>query len=129
MLLGIILRRHKVIPSGLAAEIIYFCQTMTLSKETILSIQNFFHNKPVLKAYLFGSYSRGDANEESDIDILVELDYFQHIGFEFVGMALDLEELLKKKVDFISAKMIKEGSKDNVNRDKILIYKKYSSTN
>jgi len=42
---------------------------MKLQQEYIDRIKNFFNNKPVLKAYLFGSYSRGDADENSDIDI------------------------------------------------------------
>lgn len=43
-------------------------------------------DKPVLRAFLFGSMSRGDAGPDSDIDILVELDYNLHIGLGFVDM-------------------------------------------
>ena len=47
-------------------------------------ISDYFQNKPVLKAYLFGSYVRGEASEQSDIDILIELDYFiQIFGYLF----------------------------------------------
>ena len=49
---------------------------------------------------LFGSYARGYANEESDIDLVVE---FEHpIGFEFVELAEELEALLGKKVDILT---------------------------
>ena len=48
----------------------------------------------VLKAYLFGSYVTDSANENSDVDVLVELDYSQRIGFQFVQMKLDLEKSL-----------------------------------
>ena len=48
---------------------------MTLEQNTITQIQNFFHDKPVKKAYLFGSFARNEADEQSDIDILVELDH------------------------------------------------------
>ncbi|GBD90997.1 nucleotidyltransferase domain protein [bacterium BMS3Abin04] len=67
---------------------------MKLSKEHIDNIKRFFNNKPVLKAYLFGSYSRGDADENSDVDILVGLGYSKQIGLEFIQMQLDLQELL-----------------------------------
>jgi predicted nucleotidyltransferase len=57
-------------------------------KESIkkyLELLQLYHIK-VIDAYLFGSYSRGDADENSDIDILVELDYSKLIGLEFVQM-------------------------------------------
>ena len=44
-----------------------------MSDANIAIIRNYFKDKPVLKAYLFGSYARGDADLESDIDILVDL--------------------------------------------------------
>lgn len=50
--------------------------TMQLSKQHIGQIQQYFKTKPVLKAYLFGSFVRRDG----DIDLLVELDYSQRIG-------------------------------------------------
>ena len=48
---------------------------MRISNGNIEIIQNYFKDKPVLKAYLFGSFARGGANSKSDFDILVELDY------------------------------------------------------
>lgn len=54
---------------------------MDLDNSKIESIKNYFKSRPVFKAYLFGSYVRGNANNESDIDILVDLaDYSQKIG-------------------------------------------------
>lgn len=70
---------------------------MKLSKKHIRQIQDYFKTQPVLKAYLFGSYVRGEATEESDVDLLVELDYTQRIGLHFVQMIFDLEDLLQKK--------------------------------
>lgn len=54
---------------------------------------------------VFGSYSRGEQNEESDIDILVDFD--KPIGIEFIDLAGELEILLKHKVDLVSLKGIK----------------------
>ncbi|MFN5773830.1 nucleotidyltransferase family protein, partial [Flavobacterium sp.] len=55
---------------------------MSLNSNQINIIQNFFSKQPVLKAYLFGSYSKDLENDSSDIDLLVELDYSQPIGLE-----------------------------------------------
>ena len=86
------------------------------------TIQTYFKDKPVLKAYLFGSHARNEATAESDIDILVDLDYSQHIGWEFVGMKLDLEELLQTKVDLISSYGLSKFMKPYIDNDKKVIY-------
>jgi predicted nucleotidyltransferase len=71
---------------------------MDLKEKDIQIIKDYFTGKPVLKAYLFGSYSRNQADSDSDVDILVDLDYSQHIGLGFVQMKFDLEQKLQKPV-------------------------------
>ena len=87
-------------------------------------IEDYFRNRPVLRAYLFGSEAREESEENSDIDILVELDYSRPIGLEFVKMQLDLEKLLNKKVDLLSSKGISRYIQPFIDQDKILIYEK-----
>ena len=67
---------------------------MALDDIKIESIKDYFKTQPVLKAYLFGSYVRGMADKKSDIDILVDLDYSQKTGLQFIQMKLNLEKLL-----------------------------------
>ncbi|MGB0429960.1 MAG: nucleotidyltransferase family protein [Bacteroidia bacterium] len=97
---------------------------MRLSQNQIEKIKTYLIDKPVVKAYLFGSYSRSSAQKDSDVDILLELDYSQKIGLFFVKMKLDLEELLHKNVDLISTKGISEYVKPFVEKDKKLIYER-----
>lgn len=97
---------------------------MKLSTEDINSIRDYFRDKPVLKAFLFGSFSRDEADNDSDIDILVELDYSKHIGLGFVIMKLDLEEKLHKKVDLVSSNAISKHILPFINIDKKLIYER-----
>ncbi|WP_368077626.1 nucleotidyltransferase domain-containing protein [Mucilaginibacter sp. L3T2-6] len=47
----------------------------SLSSNDIQIVKDYFSGQPVLKAYLSGSYSRDEADTNSDIDILVDLDY------------------------------------------------------
>lgn len=54
---------------------------------------------------IFGSYSRGQQHEKSDIDILV--DFNRPIGVEFIDLADELEFILKNKVDLVSKRGIK----------------------
>lgn len=68
--------------------------------------KNDFHTKyHISELAIFGSYSRGENTENSDIDIL--FDYDKQIGWEFLRFATELEDLLKLKVDLVSKKGIK----------------------
>lgn len=95
---------------------------MTLQQRQIELIQDYFKAQPVLKAYLFGSYVRGEATAESDIDILVDLDYSQNIGLEFIQMQIDLQNLLAKKVDLVSARGLSKYVQPIIDTEKRLIY-------
>lgn len=97
---------------------------MHLSSSKIESLKNYFKTKPVLKAYLFGSQVRGSANFCSDVDILVDLDYTQKIGLEFIQMKLDLEKLLESEVDLVSSNGLSKYIKPIVDAEKLLIYEK-----
>lgn len=97
---------------------------MNLSIEEIKTIREYFQDKPVLKAFLFGSFSREEALDNSDIDILVELDYSKHIGLGFVDMKFDLEDKLNKKVDLISSNAVSKHILPFINNDKKLIYER-----
>ena len=54
---------------------------------------------------IFGSYALNQQNEKSDIDILVEFE--RPVGMEFIDLAIELEAILKTKVDLVSKNGIK----------------------
>jgi predicted nucleotidyltransferase len=95
-----------------------------LSKVDIQFLKSFFSKKPVKKAYLFGSYSRGAADQHSDVDILVELDYTQHIGLGFIKMKYEIEDALNKRVDLISEQSLSKHIRPFIAEDKQLIYER-----
>lgn len=95
---------------------------MNLDNTKLEEIKKYFRTRPVLRAYLFGSYARGQADNQSDIDILVDLDYTQKIGLGFVQMQIDLEEILKTKVDLVSSNSLSKYIKPLVDNEKELIY-------
>ena len=97
---------------------------MQLGKSQLLKISTYFKTKPVLKAYLFGSYVRNEAEKDSDVDLLVELDYSQRLGLQFVQMKFDLEQLLGKKVDLVSSNAVSKYIKPLIDSEKKLIYAK-----
>lgn len=89
-------------------------------------IRRYFKDKPVLKAWLFGSCSRGEDTPESDIDILVDYDNSQGVVslLKMGGMLMDLSELLGRRVDLVDIRGLKAFARPSVDNDKILIYER-----
>ena len=88
------------------------------------TISSYFATQPVQKAWLFGSYARGEEREDSDIDLLVELDEKQRIGLKFFGMYVDLKEMLGREVDLVADGCLLPYAEETANRDKVLIYER-----
>ena len=87
-------------------------------------LRKYFSTQPVLKAWLFGSFSRGEETQDSDVDIIVSLDKSKPIGLKFFGMWSDLEELLGRKVDLVSEGPLLPFAKESAERDKFLVYER-----
>lgn len=92
----------------------------------IRQIADYFTTQPVVKAWLFGSFSRGEEKDKSDVDILVALDYDQPVGLRFFGMYEDLKEMLGRNVDLVSDRSLAPFARESVDHDKILIYERAS---
>ena len=92
--------------------------------EIAKTIADYFATQPVTKAWLFGSYARGDQREDSDVDLLVTLDHSTPVGIKYFGMWSDLEELLGRNVDLITEGSLIPAANESANRDKILIYER-----
>ena len=82
-------------------------------------IAEYFKTQPVVKAWLFGSFARGEETPLSDVDILVVLDHSQPIGLKFFGMWNDLEQLLDRPVDFVEEGTLADFAHESFERDKV----------
>jgi len=83
-------------------------------------------NKPRLAAKyhltsigLFGSFTRDDFHDDSDIDIIIEYD--QPMGIEFIDLAIELELLLKRPVDLVTRKGIKPKYFKEIQKDLVYV--------
>lgn len=96
-----------------------------MSESVINTLRAYLSSQPVSKAWIFGSYSRGEETPDSDIDLLVTFDSNARISLmKLSGMSLELEELLGREVDIVPDGSLRPYAKSSVNRDKILIYER-----
>ena len=96
-----------------------------MDAEMIKTIQDYFKTQPVLKAWLFGSYARGEETPDSDVDILVVFDDTQSIGLMKMGsMYVHLKKMLKREVDLVENGTLLPFAVESAERDKILIYER-----
>ena len=77
-------------------------------------------NHPVKRASLFGSYVRGDNTDDSDVDILVELEKGNSL-LDLVRLERTLSGHLQKKVDLVTYKSISPHVKDYILQDTLKI--------
>ena len=81
---------------------------------------------PILQQYgvkrvgLFGSCVRGEMREDSDIDILVEIEKDISL-LDFVGLKLEIEEALGKKVDLVEYNTIKPLLRERILNEQVTI--------
>lgn len=82
-------------------------------------IAQFCQRWKVQEFYLFGSVLRDDFRPDSDIDVMVQFAPDARWGLEIVDMKQDLEEIFRRKVDFLTKKSIEE-SENWIRRKEIL---------
>ena len=76
-------------------------------------ILNALKRNDVKRASLFGSIVRGELTDESDIDILVEFRGRKSL-LDLVGLKLELEEMLERKVDVLTYNSLHPLLKDRI---------------
>ena len=74
----------------------------------------------IKRAGMFGSFARGEATPESDVDILVELDAEASL-LDFIGVKLDLEDVLGRRVDIVEYAAVKPRLRDRILREEVPI--------
>ena len=99
-----------------------------MNTKIVENIQKYLRTQPVEKAWLFGSYSRGEETSESDVDILVQYDRKNYrVGlFTIVSIKQQLQELLGCEVDLVEDGSLLPFAVESANRDKVLIYERNS---
>ena len=108
-----------------AEEKIAYKTTPQLGKEKIIEIIRDFFSKDgrVAKAWIFGSFARGDNNTKSDIDLMVT--YSNKASgtlLDYADLVFYLEKLINRKIDLVEEGYVKPFAIKNIEKDKIQIY-------
>ena len=95
-------------------------------KQTIINkLQVFFPAYPIEKAWVFGSYARGEESRRSDIDIMVRFERNATITLiDYARIMNDLSDFLHKKVDLVQEGTLYNFAKESVEQEKILVYER-----
>lgn len=89
------------------------------------TLANYFKTQPVLKAWLFGSFARGEEREDSDVDLLILFDHSSPIGlFSYARMHRELEERLGRKVDLVEEGTLRPAAAAEATKDMKMIYER-----
>ena len=97
---------------------------MTTQEMTQL-LADYFKTQPVLKVWLFGSFSRGEEREDSDVDLLILPYKSQHFSlFTLSAMYEDLRNLIGRDVDLITDGGLMLFARESADHDKKLIYER-----
>ena len=98
------------------------------------TIAEYFKTQPVLKAWLFGSFARGEETPDSDVDILVEFDHSTAIGLlayarmwrelKDRNLGDQLKEKLGRDVDLVEDGTMRPLIAEDANYDRQLIYER-----
>jgi len=96
-----------------------------MTNEMVNKFQNFFPAYPVERAWIFGSYARGEQTRKSDVDVMVRFTQDADISlFDYIKIMLDLEKTLNKKVDFVEEGQLRRWAQESAEKEKILVYER-----
>lgn len=95
-----------------------------MNTNLIDKLKKYLPSVPIRRAWLFGSFSRGEEDMDSDVDLLVEFMPHSKIGMSYFRMLNDLEDLCHRKVDLVESDMLDPHVAQFVDNDKILIYER-----
>lgn len=94
------------------------CYTIDEIKEKTVPIAE---KHGVSRMCLFGSYARGEANDDSDVDIYVDKGKMTSL-IKYMSFVYELEEILSCHVDVVTTGIKDRAFLDNIEKEGILLY-------
>ncbi len=98
---------------------------MPLTENILSKLKNLFSTQPVEKAWLFGSFARGEETESSDVDIMVTYSPGIRLGlFGITQLKLSIEDIVGRNVDLVESGKLFPRVQKEVESQKIVIYER-----
>ena len=92
---------------------------------TFSIIQQTLKKQPVIRAWVFGSWSRMEERFDSDIDLLVEFDETQNVSLlDYTRYMLELQDNTGKKIDYVENGYLLSFAQESANKEKYIIYER-----
>lgn len=109
---------------GVSEELSTYLKRLSRSRVEMFSlVQDYLAGTQITKAWVFGSFSRGEEKPDSDLDLLIDYDRSSQISLlDLIRYKIDLEKLIHREVDLIEEKSLKPFAVPSAERDKYLIY-------
>lgn len=111
---------------GVAEELSSCLSSMDAGRTKMFSrVQQYFAQAPIARAWVFGSFARGEETETSDLDLLVDyLPESQVSLLDIIRQRLDLEKIVGRAVDLVENGNLRPFAAASAERDKYLIYER-----
>ncbi len=98
-----------------------------MDANVIQRVREYLSTQPVLKAWVFGSFSRDEQTPTSDVDIIVVFDEKAEVSLiGYVRIQYELETIFGRKVDLVEEGSLLPFAVESANRDRKLIYERAS---
>ncbi len=95
-----------------------------MNTSLLKEIRTYLSSMPIDKAWIFGSFARGEETDSSDLDILVQFSKGIKLGFKYFHYINDLETISNRKIDLVEVSTLDPYVMPYVNHDKVLIYER-----
>ena len=98
-----------------------------MDANVIQKVREYLSTQPVLQAWVFGSFSRGEQTPSSDVDIIVVFDEKAEVSLiGYIRIQYELENIFGRKVDLVEDGSLLPFAVESANRDRKLIYERAS---
>jgi predicted nucleotidyltransferase len=113
----------KVVRDSLASRRPSGAPTLAGALSALRQREDELRGRHVTHLWIFGSVARGEERDDSDVDILVELDPEAKVSLtSFARLQLDLSEFLGRRVDLATWKSLREHVVNDVKRDAVMVF-------
>ena len=93
--------------------------------EMMAKVQKYLSSVPVARAWVFGSFARGEETPESDLDLMVDYVSKSNLSLlDVIRFKLDLESIIGREVDWVENGYLKPFAAPSAEKDKYLIYER-----